>query len=72
MAKSYQELQDLMAKAKREGVTMSELGRRGGLKAAKVKRDMKAHEEKKKKEAAKPKQLNLSFESFKSFFNKKS
>ena len=64
MAKNYQELKDLQAYAKSQGVSMSQLGKRGGDKAARLARERKAKEEKKKKADAKPKQTAFNFESF--------
>ena len=66
MAKSLEELRRLMRKAEAEGITMSELGRRGGLKAARMKK-----KEKEKNSKAVQLELPLKVEkSFKNFYAK--
>lgn len=66
MAKSFEELKRLMKRAKEEGIDMSELGRRGGNKAARMKK-------KEKEKDTKGVQLELPLKvekSFKNFFTK--
>lgn len=60
MAKSYAELQELKKKAERLGITMAELGRRGGLKAARLKKE-------REQAKSKPTQMEFKLESFKQF-----